>query len=375
MTVMNDNIEVWCVCKKQPKIWYFDAVLMSTRKSQGIQPESSLGEPSRHRRPAVEPPPSSSLKARRRDQLSTRKSQGIQPESSLGEPSRHQRPAAELTAPFSGETRRQGAKIVKKTPNDTRRPITMPNKSRPFLNRPAFLYRKPAWCLNAATPTVHVEPAPATEQTVVTEDDENNGVELEPATEQTMITETVERSDVEVEPAPEQAIITPQPYSQIKATPCRLVTAADLMPIPHSSTRLLRPTARSKRQSDGALGLVLTSSPYLKRLRDREIEKNAKTAKNMAKRALVLTQDGPASKKQKTSSTRKQKNNAECLAESSGSANDPENPACLYCSELFSSSRAREIWVKCDECNRWAHMECAGLNRKARNFSCDFCHK
>jgi hypothetical protein len=139
-----------------------------------------------------------------------------------------------------------------------------------------------------------VEVEPATEQTVVTEDDENNGVELEPATEQTMITETVKRSDVEVEPAPEQAIITPQPYSQIKATPCRLVTAADLMPIPHSSTRLLRPTARSKRQSDGALGLVLTSSPYLKRLRDREIEKNAKTAKNMAKRALVLTQDGPA---------------------------------------------------------------------------------
>ena len=53
------------------------------------------------------------------------------------------------------------------------------------------------------------------------------------------------------------------------------------------------------------------------------------------------------------------------------SKKNSDNTPCLYCSEVYSQSKAGEGWVKCGECDAWAHQECAGYERGA--FICDFC--
>ena len=51
-----------------------------------------------------------------------------------------------------------------------------------------------------------------------------------------------------------------------------------------------------------------------------------------------------------------------------------EDPNCIFCSELFSMSRAKEKWAQCTSCNEWAHIECAGLAKNFTAFVCDFCN-
>jgi len=48
-----------------------------------------------------------------------------------------------------------------------------------------------------------------------------------------------------------------------------------------------------------------------------------------------------------------------------GGKSAAEDPNCVYCDEAFSALRPKEVWVMCDICAKWAHMECAGINKKA----------
>jgi len=38
-----------------------------------------------------------------------------------------------------------------------------------------------------------------------------------------------------------------------------------------------------------------------------------------------------------------------------------------YCNELYSMSWSR-LWVMCEECNKWAHVECAGIVQTPEKF-------
>jgi hypothetical protein len=44
---------------------------------------------------------------------------------------------------------------------------------------------------------------------------------------------------------------------------------------------------------------------------------------------------------------------------------------CLYCNELFFSSKPGESWLRCVKCKLWAHCECAGVKKRAKMFICD----
>ena len=48
---------------------------------------------------------------------------------------------------------------------------------------------------------------------------------------------------------------------------------------------------------------------------------------------------------------------------------DEDLETCLYCSEVYGSTK----WVKCQECSKWAHFECAGVDDNVYNFVCDLC--
>ena len=165
------------------------------------------------------------------------------------------------------------------------------------------------------------------------------------------------------------------PETELSMAP-RYVSAADLMPLPHSS----KTPIKSKRPSDGAV--VLTNSPFLDKLRMRHAQKETKTKRiNESKRSLILCE--PAVKRQKTASTggrKRKRTDKSCTSISSSSTITPitkpdeKNPNCLFCSELYLSSKAIEKWIQCNGCNGWAHLECAGVSKKDTHFTCDFCN-
>ncbi|XP_031328854.1 PHD finger protein ALFIN-LIKE 6-like [Photinus pyralis] len=51
---------------------------------------------------------------------------------------------------------------------------------------------------------------------------------------------------------------------------------------------------------------------------------------------------------------------------------DEEDAECVYCTNLFSQDIRGEDWIKCSGCYRWAHEECAGVD-KIEGFVCDLC--
>jgi hypothetical protein len=146
-------------------------------------------------------------------------------------------------------------------------------------------------------------------------------------------------------------------------------TAADLSPLPRCTSRSNK--TRSKKTSDGST--VLTSSPYLEKLQKQESNKEMKANKvKSVKRRLVANK--PATKGHNKSSSCGSKRQR--LAKSTPSTSDvgqEKDVNCLYCNELYSMSRSREVWFKCEKCHKWAHAECAGLNKRQTTFKCEFC--
>lgn len=52
---------------------------------------------------------------------------------------------------------------------------------------------------------------------------------------------------------------------------------------------------------------------------------------------------------------------------------DEEDSPCIYCNELYSWSVSKELWFQCHICKKWAHAECAGVDRTAKMFICEIC--
>ncbi|KAL4720341.1 hypothetical protein ACJJTC_010033 [Scirpophaga incertulas] len=52
---------------------------------------------------------------------------------------------------------------------------------------------------------------------------------------------------------------------------------------------------------------------------------------------------------------------------------EEDDPACIYCNELFSQSRPKEHWVKCQLCSNWCHTLCAGIPARKKQFICELC--
>lgn len=52
---------------------------------------------------------------------------------------------------------------------------------------------------------------------------------------------------------------------------------------------------------------------------------------------------------------------------------DESEAACLYCNSLYSRSKAKEAWIACQKCHSWCHCECAGVDRRRKQFICELC--
>ncbi|CAK1580949.1 unnamed protein product [Parnassius mnemosyne] len=46
---------------------------------------------------------------------------------------------------------------------------------------------------------------------------------------------------------------------------------------------------------------------------------------------------------------------------------------CIYCNDLYSRSKPKEVWLKCLSCKRWAHASCADVPKNTKRFTCELC--
>jgi hypothetical protein len=92
-----------------------------------------------------------------------------------------------------------------------------------------------------------------------------------------------------------------------------------------------------------------------------------------AKLKLAINTPAAESRKNSSSCSKKRQRLAQPISTTSDAAQGKDDVNCLYCNELYSMPRSREVWVMCEECNKWAHVECAGLNKRQKRFKCDFC--
>ncbi|KAJ3655638.1 hypothetical protein Zmor_014759 [Zophobas morio] len=116
-----------------------------------------------------------------------------------------------------------------------------------------------------------------------------------------------------------------------------------------------------KRQSQGTA--VLTKSPYIAELKDKEANKMKKTLRASAriiKHKLF----------QPTCDTSSEENDHWEDFE-----DDEDDACCLYCNDSYKRSRAGEKWIRCISCKKWSHVECSGVSPKTKQFICEICEE
>lgn len=118
-------------------------------------------------------------------------------------------------------------------------------------------------------------------------------------------------------------------------------------------------TSRQKRKRKGGEMGVLNTTPNIDtakaNIADKNIAELRKSARS-AKRVLAL-----------------EENDTE-LEEPFEADEGEDDPACIYCNSLFSLSRPKEAWIQCQQCKKWCHNECAGIDRKRKMFTCELCN-
>lgn len=121
-------------------------------------------------------------------------------------------------------------------------------------------------------------------------------------------------------------------------------------------------TSRKNRKKDPA---VLTSTPHMLEVKEREIAKAEKSRRKSARKVKTRLSIDPddAFEEEPT------------FNEAFGSKiyDDEDDAYCLFCCEKFSHSKGGEKWIRCDKCKQWAHIFCAGVTFKTKTYVCDAC--
>ena len=148
----------------------------------------------------------------------------------------------------------------------------------------------------------------------------------------------------------------PKPISDFSVSP------KEVFPIPKATRK---PSNDNRRRGKAD---VITSSPYKS-----ELEENFK--KSPVVKKLKLNEPDKKEKNVVKKAAPKTKLVSKLPIADSDSSEEEDNndDACLYCNELFSNSKAKEAWIKCVSCNKWAHEACTAYDDVDEVFICDFC--
>jgi len=143
------------------------------------------------------------------------------------------------------------------------------------------------------------------------------------------------------------------------------LTPEDILPLPKAGERKKTSrTGRKKRNSS-----ILTDTPIKETLRAEQSpnpEKPVKRARQCQRKLEVSARN--ASSKEKT----KKKKPVKKPKKVDSSSSEEEETFCFVCTEPFSNSRSKEVWIQCTECRMWAHQLCTSVEKNTF-YVCDNC--
>lgn len=107
----------------------------------------------------------------------------------------------------------------------------------------------------------------------------------------------------------------------------------------------------------GKLGVINNTPDIIEKkeeFRKRKIEEERKAAKRAKKNINTILEDS----------------DEEMFPDFDDNSSDA---ACLYCNELYSNSKRKDFWIRCQMCSAWCHTDCAGVDKRIKLFTCDLC--
>lgn len=131
-----------------------------------------------------------------------------------------------------------------------------------------------------------------------------------------------------------------------------------LSPLPSVSSHSEENMKKRKRKSGGSK--VLTVTPNIEEIKlkeenKREVERRKSLRENV-KRKIVEPEESED--------------------EQPGpffDEDEDDDAACLFCNDTFRRSRPGEHWIRCQQCKAWAHIDCAGIPKSRKNYTCELC--
>ncbi|KAK9752014.1 hypothetical protein QE152_g4584 [Popillia japonica] len=158
-----------------------------------------------------------------------------------------------------------------------------------------------------------------------------------------------------------------------------LVTPADLSPVPVGPFV----SGQGKRKSRKRQGTsVLNSTPNLEEAKVKETSRRSQKKETSVLNSTPNLEEAKEKRKPKLEVPEKRKRavKRKVLEESESetdkepfSADEEDDSACIYCTELYKFSKKGELWLCCCSCQKWAHAQCAGLDKKTKIFVCELC--
>lgn len=133
---------------------------------------------------------------------------------------------------------------------------------------------------------------------------------------------------------------------------CLSVRPVDISPLP----KALEKKNATKQTRRGKYG-VLNTTPEIQMMKNIVIEKEAaalRKAARAAKKKLKISED---------------EDEPQC----EDVEDDDDDAACIYCNDLYSNSRDKEPWIRCQKCSNWCHCHCADVKKSKKMFVCELC--
>lgn len=133
------------------------------------------------------------------------------------------------------------------------------------------------------------------------------------------------------------------------------VSLEEILPLPKAKLEM----KKRKRKSQGST--ILTSTPNMDEIKQSQNKPKDENRDRYPKRQKVK------------SNVTDRFDASDSETEDPFDTDDDEEVSCIFCNELFSQSKPREMWVQCQSCKEWAHCACAGISPKSKLFVCDIC--
>ena len=134
-------------------------------------------------------------------------------------------------------------------------------------------------------------------------------------------------------------------YVFVLDSPARTALVCDVI---HTLSPKPRLSSTNPKRRKNEIALHLTSTPNKDKLINKKRTEKKKTTKSSTRTKLPFKEY-----------MQSKENKGRCANHDKGScSSEDEEWPCLICAEPFSNSRAKEVWVRCIICQKWAHEDC-----------------